>query len=348
LVIRSATKVTEEVIEAGSSGKLKIIGRAGVGYDNIDVKSASKNGIVVKYAPYGNTTAAAELALTLMLAISRNVPQAHQSLHEGTWKREEYKGAELSNKTLGILGCGRIGQKLSELVIGFNMDVIGYDPVKNPDSRIDYMPKNDVLSKSDYVSIHTGGGNVIIGKEELSIMKSSSYLINTSRGSNIDEKALYAALKNNNISGAALDVYQIEPTKEGSIFRNELLKLENVVTTSHLGASTYEAQIKTSMEIARVVTDYLFKADFSNSVNVGHTVEEEDKDTYPIFVFHKDIMGVFADINRVLADGGINIRENPSRQIGKGDVVTVYRVHQKPTKAVMKQLRNLDFVHRAI
>src|SRR3989338_4794956 len=136
LVVRSATKVTRDVIEAGVKGNLIIIGRAGVGYDNVDVDAASEYGLVVKYAPHGNTNATAELAIALMLSVSRNIPQAHSSLVDGVWRKKEFQGRELSHKTLGIIGCGRVGQRLSQLVIGFDMEVIGYDPVQNPDSRI--------------------------------------------------------------------------------------------------------------------------------------------------------------------------------------------------------------------
>ena len=170
LIVRSATKVTREVIEAGAKGKLKIIGRAGVGYDNIDVEAASENGIVVKSAPYGSTNAVAELTIGLMLAISRNTPQAHHSLKNGVWKKGKFKGTELSYKTLGILGCGRIGQRLAEIARrGFDMEVIGYDIKPCLESGIKFMTKQEVLAKADYVSIHTGGKEVVIGEKELSL-----------------------------------------------------------------------------------------------------------------------------------------------------------------------------------
>ena len=197
LIVRSATKVTREVIEAGAKGKLKIIGRAGVGYDNIDVSAASENGIVVKSAPYGSTNAVAELTVGLMLSISRKTPQAHQSLKDGEWKKAKLKGNELSYKTLGILGCGRIGQKLAEIAHrGFDMEVIGFDIKPCFESGIKFMTKEEVLTKADYVSVHTPGGKeTVIGEKELGMMKPTAYLINTSRGNNIDEEALYKVLK---------------------------------------------------------------------------------------------------------------------------------------------------------
>lgn len=352
LVVRSATNVTREVIEAGYKGNLIIIGRAGVGYDNIDVDAASEHRIVVKYAPHGNANATAELALALMLSVSRKVPQAHYSLVNGVWRKKEFQGTELSQKTLGIIGCGRIGKRLSELVIGFNMEVVGYDPVIDPDSRIKYLKTiDDVLKRADYVSIHAAGnGKPIIGQREIDMMKPGAYLINASRGQNVDERALYDALSNRKIAGAALDVYSNEPN-EGQEFTHMLKGLPNVVMTSHLGASTMEAQKKTSIEMAEAIVSYLH-GNFSNAVNVGETVEAERRRTYSIIISHQDIPGAFQKISEVLAAKGINIRENPSRKIGingasNGDVNTVYRVHQAPGKEVLSALESLPMVYRA-
>ena len=220
LVVRSSTKVTREVIESGAKGNLKIVGRAGVGYDNIDTDAASQNGVVIKNAPWGNINATAELALALMLNVSRNIPQAHSALKHGIWSKKQFEGEELSGKTLGIIGCGRIGQRLSELVIGFNMEVVGYDPFVNVNSRIKFLPKIEVLRKADYISIHATGKQTVIGKKEISLMKPTVYLINTSRGKNLDEEALFTALKAGKIAGAALDVYEDEPKNEGDTFKN--------------------------------------------------------------------------------------------------------------------------------
>ena len=346
LLVRSATKVTRAVIEAGMKGYLKIIGRAGVGYDNVDVVAATEKGIVVKCAPHGNTNATAELALSLMLAVSRNIPQAHYSLKSGLWKKKAFEGSELSHKVLGIIGCGRIGQRLSELVLGFGMDVIGYDLIINPESKIKYLPKDEVLSKADYISLHAGGKQVIIGERELSLMKPNAYLVNASRGANIDEEALYKALEAKRIAGAGLDVYSQEP-KEGNPFSNKLAGLDNVVLTSHLGASTDEAQRKTSIEMASAVIDFLTKGNFSNAVNAGETVSSEQKPVYPLFIFHKDMPGVFAKVDEVLSNFNINIRENPSRELGNdGNAMTVYLLHQRASPEVIVELRKLPAVYR--
>jgi D-3-phosphoglycerate dehydrogenase len=340
LVVRSATKVTKEVIEAGAKGKLKIIGRAGVGYDNIDVAAASENGIVVKSAPYGSTKAVAELTIGLMLAVSRNIPQAHQSLKAGVWKKKALEGTELSYKTLGILGCGRIGQKLADIARrGFDMEVIGFDIKPCPESGIKFLTKEEVIAKADYISIHTGGKDVVVGATELAAMKKTAYIINTSRGSNVDEQALYNALKEHQIAGAVLDVYVDEPKADGAEFKTKLRELDNVVLSSHLGASTIEAQRETSTEIARVISSYLLGGDFANAVNAGESIELEEIPVYTLFIHHRDVPGVFANIDKVLADAEVNIRANYSRQIGRGYAISVYVLHKKVGADIIKKLK---------
>jgi D-3-phosphoglycerate dehydrogenase len=346
LIVRSATKVTREVIEAGAKGNLKIVGRSGVGYDNIDVEAANEFGIVVKSAPYGSTNAVAELTMGLILAVSRNVPQAHHTLMKGVWAKEKLKGREVAYKTLGLLGCGRIGQRVAQLAHRtFDMDVIGYDVKPCADSGIRFLPKEEVLSKADYVSIHTGGKDQIIGPKELALMKPTAFLINTSRGANVDENALYHVLKEKKIAGAALDVYKEEPKAEGAEFKNKLAELDNVVLSAHLGASTVEAQRETSLEIARVISGYLLGGDFTNAVNAGESIELEEKPFFTLFIHHRDVPGVFANIDKVLADNDINIRANYSRQIGRsGYAISVYVIHKKvkpETIAVLKKIPNV-------
>ncbi|MGD6852418.1 MAG: NAD(P)-dependent oxidoreductase [Candidatus Bathyarchaeia archaeon] len=341
LVVRSATKVTREIIEAGAKGKLKIIGRAGVGYDNIDAAAASEFGILVKIAPYGSTNAVAELAIGLMLAISRNTPQAHHSLKNGVWIKKKLQGRELNGKTLGLIGCGRIGQKVSQMAkLGFNMDVVGYDIKPCPESGIKFLAtKEDVLKQADYLSVHTGGKEVIVGAKELAIMKPSAYIVNTSRGNNIDQQALYSALKDGKIAGYATDVYKEEPKAESDPFNDKLKELDNVVLSSHLGASTVEAQRETATEMARVLTSYLMGGDFTNAVNAGESIEVEEKQVFTLFIHHKDVPGVFANIDKVLADDNINIRANYSRQINTGYAISVYVLHQEATPEIVSKLK---------
>jgi len=346
LIVRSTTKVTREVIEAGAKGKLKIIGRAGVGYDNIDVDAASDYGIVVKTAPYGNTNAVAELTICLLLSVARNIPQAHQSLKNGVWEKSKLKGTELSYKTLGILGCGKIGQRVAELARrGFDMEVLGYDICPCAEAKIKYLSKEEVIKNADFITIHTGGKAVLIGEKELDMMKPTAYVINTSRGANIDEEALYRALKEKRIAGAALDVYSDEPKADGAEFKNKLRGLDNVVFSSHLGASTVEAQRETAIEIARVISNYLTGGDFTNAVNAGESIELEEKAVYTLFIHHRDVPGVFANIDKVLADNNINIRANYSRQVGKGNyAISVYVLHQKVQPKIIEVLKRIPNV----
>jgi D-3-phosphoglycerate dehydrogenase len=341
LIVRSATKVPREDLEAGAKGKRKIVGRAGVGVDNIDIAAASENGIVVKSAPYGSSNAVAELAIGLMLSISRNTPIAHHSLKNGVWIKKKLEGRELNGKTLGIIGCGRIGQKLAQIAkLGFNMEVIGYDIRPCPESGIKFLAtKEDVLAKADYISVHTGGKDVIIGEKELAIMKPTAFIVNTSRGNNMDQQALYNALKDCKIAGYATDVYKEEPKVEGDPFNDKLKELGNVVLSSHLGASTVEAQRETSTEMARVVISYLMGGDFTNAVNAGESIEVEEKQVFTLFIHHKDVPGVFANIDKVLAESDINIRANYSRQINSGYAISVYVLHQQATPDIVAKLK---------
>ncbi len=346
LVVRSATKVPRDVIEAGAKGKLKIVGRSGVGYDNIDVEAASENGIVVKSAPYGSTNAVAELTMGLILDISRNIALAHESLKKGVWEKGKLKGTELAHKTLGLLGCGRIGQRVADLAHhGFDMDVLGYDIRPVLESGIKFVNKEELLCKSDFVSIHTGGKDVVVGERELALMKPTAILINTSRGANVDEDALFRALKERKIAGAALDVYAEEPKGEGATFGSRLRELDNVVLSAHLGASTVEGQRETSIEIARVVSSYLLGGDFMNAVNAGESIELEEKPVYTLFIHHRDVPGVFANIDKVLAENDINIRANYSRQIGKtGYAISVYVIHRQVSPRTLAVLRRIENV----
>ena len=348
LLVRSATKVTRAIIEAGTKngGKLKIVGRGGVGTDNIDLEAAKECGVIVKFAPNGNTNATAEHALGLMFAVARRVPMAHHCLKGGVWHKKRFAGSELMGKTLGVIGCGRIGQALAAKALGIGMKVVGYDLYRMQDSNVDYLDSIDeVLKVSDFISLHTGGKNAIITEREFALMKPTAYLINASRGSNVSEAALYGALKNGVIAGAALDCYEKEPKLEGEAFACSLHELDNIVMSAHLGASTKNAVRKTGLEIAEVVTKYLRRGDFGNSVNVGETVEEEGKRIYSLFITHEDKPGMFGKFGTALGDLGVNIRENNSRFLSDS-VQTVYVVHQEPTEAVREKLMAIPGVKR--
>ncbi len=346
LVVRSTTQVTDEVIEAGSVGRLKLVARAGVGYDNIDVTAATMHGILVKTAPNGNTNAAAELAHGLMLAISRHIVPAHNSLVNGQWNRKPYMGVEIAGKTLGVIGCGRVGQRLAELVTGYRMDVIGYDPfVRNPQG-VRLLPFEEVVASADYVSIHVGGERQVMTAELIGLMKPTAYLINTARAANVDAVALYAALSSGKIKGAGLDVHNNEPERDGAAFMSQYVGLTNVIMTPHLGASTIEAQRRTSIETATVVRDFLLEGDFAGAVNAGSSLEAESIPLYTIFVYHADKPGAFAAIDNVLAGCGINIRETRSRQLGPDNALAVYMLHQPAAPEVIEKLLGLEVVLR--
>jgi D-3-phosphoglycerate dehydrogenase / 2-oxoglutarate reductase len=228
---------------------------------------------------------------------------------------------------------------------GFDMEVIGYDICPCAEAKIKYVSREEVLTKADYVTIHTGGKAVIVGEKELALMKPTAYLINTSRGANIDENALYKALKEKKIAGAAIDVYVEEPKGEGTEFKNKLAELDNVVLSSHLGASTVEAQRETALEMAKVVSGFLLSGDFANAVNAGESIELEEKPVYTLFIHHRDVPGVFANIDKVLAENDINIRANYSRQIGKsGYAISVYVIHKKVPQKTLEVLRKVENV----
>jgi D-3-phosphoglycerate dehydrogenase len=247
LMIRSRTKVFEKVIKAGASGNLKVIGRAGIGVDNIDIKTCANYGIKVVNAPTGATQSVAELAITYMLSLSRNISKADSSMKQGEWIKKKLMGFEIYGKILGLVGCGNIGKITAKYALAFNMTVLGYDPfISKENMEKDGIKKiekiEDLMSKSDYISLHLPhieSTHHIINEEMLSKMKKTSYLINCSRGGTVDEKALFKILKEGRIAGAGIDVFEEEPPHE-----NPLFKLDNVILTPHIGANTKEGQIR--------------------------------------------------------------------------------------------------------
>ena len=277
LVVRSETKVTKDVIEKANN--LKVIGRAGVGVDNIDVEEATKKGILVINAPEGNTIAACEHTFGLMLAISRKIPQAYFSLKQGKWEKKNFVGNELYGKVLGLVGLGRIGSEVARRAKSFKMRIIAYDPFISPERAkdLDIELTNDLsylLKESDYVSLHTpltSDTRNLIGKKELEMMKPTAYLINCARGGLVDEEALYEVLKEKKIAGAAVDVFKEEPIKPDS----PLLTLDNILLTPHLGASTQEAQEKVAVIVAEDMIRFFKGEVVTHSVNLPIQVSPE-------------------------------------------------------------------------
>jgi len=268
MIIRSATKVTAEVIERADN--LKAIGRAGIGVDNIDIEAATKRGVIVANAPESNTVAAAEHTLGLMLASARRIPAADSSLREGEWKRSAFKGVEVSGKTLGLIGLGHVGAIVTRGALGMGMRVLAYDPYVSEDRmrqvNVERAETTDeVFEQSDFVSLHvprTPQTTGLVNEESLAKMKPTAYLINVARGGIVDETALYNALKEGTIAGAALDVFAEEPTTESPIFT-----LPNVVVTPHLGASTAEAQDRAGITAAEQVATALRGAVPMHAIN---------------------------------------------------------------------------------
>jgi len=267
IIIRSGTKVTSEVIEAGRN--LKVVGRAGVGVDNVDVECATRRGVLVMNTPAANILSAAEHTMAMMLTLARKIVWADNSLKSGKWERKKFTGIELSGKTLGIVGIGRIGGEVAKRAKAFQMRLVGFDPFISPENAVKVgvrlLPLDRVVEEEDIITVHaplTKGTYHILGEEQFKLMKPNTLVLNCARGGIIDEEALYNALAEKRIAGAAIDVYENEPPLD-----SKLLTLDNIVTTPHLGASTKEAQEKVSLEMAEHVKKFLLDGKISNAVN---------------------------------------------------------------------------------
>jgi len=257
LVVRSQTQVSAEVIAAGK--KLQVIARAGVGIDNVNVEEATRRGIVVVNAPTGNTISAAEHTVALMLALARHIPQANALLKSGTWKRDDFMGTEVRNKTLGIIGLGSVGSEVARRARGLEMRLIAHDPYISVDHarnlQVELVSFKQLLKEADFISLHlplTALTKGLIGAKELSLVKSQVRIINTARGGLIDEAALVRAIKDNLVAGAAIDVFPEEPTASSILF-----ECDNIIVTPHLGASTSEAQAMVAKDVAVQIVDVL-------------------------------------------------------------------------------------------
>jgi len=268
LVVRSATKVTKEVIQAAK--KLKVVGRAGVGLDNVDLEAATQKGIIVMNTPAGNTISTAEHTFSMILSLSRNIPQANASTKKGEWKRSKFMGVEVYGKTLGIVGFGRIGSEVAKRALSFGMKILAYDPFLSAEVAesigVEIAELKKVLQESDYITVHTpltDETRHMISDKEFALMRKGVRIINCARGGIIDEAALVKALKEQKVSGAAMDVFENEPLSA----ENELLKLDNVIITPHLGASTEEAQVNVAIEVAEIVRDALLGRGIRNAAN---------------------------------------------------------------------------------
>ncbi|MEA3560354.1 MAG: phosphoglycerate dehydrogenase [Candidatus Omnitrophota bacterium] len=268
IIIRSKTKLTADIID--SAKLLKVIGRAGVGLDNVDVAQATKRGIIVMNAPGGNSISTAEHTMSMLLALSRNIPQANASLKRHEWDRKKFMGVELYGKTLGIIGLGRIGSEVAKRALSFGMEMIAYDPYcsieKAKELRIKLGGLKELFTQSDYITVHTPlikETRHLIGEKEIKLMKKGVRIINCARGGIVDEKSLLKALKTGRVAGTAMDVFEKEPP-----LNSPLLKIDNVISTPHLGASTEEAQVNVAIDIAKQVADALLGRGIRNAVNM--------------------------------------------------------------------------------
>ena len=302
LAVRSATKVTREVLAVAP--RLKVVGRAGIGVDNIDVKSATARGVVVMNTPNGNAITTAEHAIALMFALARQIPQASASTRAGKWEKSRFMGVELFAKTLGLIGCGNIGSIVADRAIGLKMHVLAYDPYLTDKRALDLGVRkvefDELLAQADIITLHaplTEATRNILSREALARMKRGVRIVNCARGGLIDEAALLEALQSGHVAGAALDVFEAEPATASPLFA-----LENVVCTPHLGAATTEAQENVALQVAEQMSDYLLTGAVTNAINMPSVSAEEAPRLAPYMELCR-LLGSFAG-QLTMAQGG--------------------------------------------
>lgn len=305
LIVRSQTQVTEAVIEA--SPNLKVIARAGVGVDNIDVDAATKNGVIVINAPDGNTISATEHSMAMILSMARNIPQAHQSLKNGKWDRKTYRGTELFNKTLGVIGAGRIGLGVAKRAQSFGMNILAFDPYLSEDKakelNVTRATVEEIAEQADFVTVHTPltpKTKGIVGKAFFEKAKPTLQIINVARGGIIDEEALVEALDNNQIQSAAIDVFETEPATESPLVENE-----KIIVTPHLGASTVEAQEKVAVSVANEIVDIFENGNVLNAINAPRMTYSEINDELKPYI----------ELSKLTGEVGIQLLEKAPREL---------------------------------
>ena len=293
LAIRSATKVTSKILEKAQN--LRVIGRAGIGVDNVDIPAATARGIIVMNTPFGNSITTAEHAISLMLALARQIPEADASTRAGKWEKNKFMGVEIFGKTLGVIGCGNIGSIVADRALGLKMKVVAYDPFLSADRATDLgvekVDLGELFKRADFITLHTpltDKTRNVINADAIKAMKKGVRIINCARGGLVDEAALYEALKRGHVAGAAFDVFVIEPATE-----NPLFNLPNVVCTPHLGASTSEAQENVALQIAEQMSDYLLRGAITNAINFPSISAEEAPKLKP-FIALAERLGSFA------------------------------------------------------
>ena len=275
LAIRSATKVTEKLL--ASAANLKVVGRAGIGVDNVDIPAASKKGVIVMNTPFGNSITTAEHAIAMMFAVARQIPEANASTQAGKWEKSRFMGVELFNKTLGVIGAGNIGGIVCDRAVGLKMKVLAYDPFLSDERAkslgVTKVDLDDLLARADFITLHvplTDKTKNILSRDALAKTKKGVHIINCARGGLIDELALVDALNSGHVAGAALDVFEVEPATQ-----NPLFGMANVVCTPHLGAATTEAQENVALQVAEQMADYLLSGAVQNALNMPNVSAEE-------------------------------------------------------------------------
>ncbi|MEQ8387439.1 MAG: phosphoglycerate dehydrogenase [Alphaproteobacteria bacterium] len=293
LAIRSATKVTADVLTRASA--LKVVGRAGIGVDNVDVKEATSRGVIVMNTPFGNAITTAEHAIAMMMALARQIPEANASTHAGKWEKSRFMGVEVTGKTLGIIGCGNIGSIVADRALGLKMKVIAYDPFLSDerarDIGVQKVDLDTVLARADFISLHTpltDQTRNILNKESLAKTRKGVRIINCARGGLVNEPDLKAALDSGHVSGAAFDVFETEPATE-----NVLFGIENFIATPHLGASTSEAQENVALDVANQMADFLLTGAVVNAINMPSLSGEDAQRLKPYLVLAAQL-GSFA------------------------------------------------------
>ncbi len=293
LAIRSSTKVTKDVLAVAEN--LKVVGRAGIGVDNVDVPAATQSGVVVMNTPFGNAITTAEHAISMMMALARQIPQANESTHQGKWEKSRFMGVELYGKTLGLVGCGNIGSIVADRALGLKMKVVAFDPYLSSDRAIEIgvekVELDDLIKRADFMTLHTpltDQTRNMIDAKALAQMKKGVRIINCARGGLIVEADLKAAIESGHVAGAALDVFEQEPAKE-----NILFGMDGVVCTPHLGASTSEAQENVAIQVAEQMSDYLLSGAVTNALNMA-SVSAEDAPRLKPYMKLAEQLGSFA------------------------------------------------------
>lgn len=293
LAIRSATKPSDKILAAAKN--LKVIGRAGIGVDNVDIKAATANGVIVMNTPFGNSITTAEHAIAMMMTLARNIPEANASTHAGKWEKSKFMGVEVTGKTLGVIGCGNIGSIAASRGIGLKMKVIAFDPFLTAERAIEIgvekVELDELLSRADFITLHTpltDKTRNIIDADAIAKMKEGVRIVNCARGGLVDEQALRDALDSGKVAGAAFDVYSQEPATE-----NVLFNAPNMICTPHLGASTDEAQVNVAVQVAEQMSDYLLTGAITNAINFPSVSAEEAPKLRPYAKLAEEL-GVFA------------------------------------------------------